>query len=124
MKRILKASTSLVSRSHRYLFVEPSRRSLLRFQQQSFSSSIAISPSDHRITTTTTTATTIMVDDNQHDIEDLHLSALLQQERTYIDPETGFTVFTELTHLKRGTCCGNQCRHCPYGFENVKSGIR
>ena len=122
MTRILKSSTSLVSRSHRYLFVEPSRPSLFRFQQQSFSSSVAISPSDHRITTTT--ATTIMVDDNQHDIEDLHLSALLQQERTYKDPETGFTVFTELTHLKRGTCCGNQCRHCPYGFENVKSGIR
>ena len=43
-----------------------------------------------------------------------------QAEATYIDPATGFTVFTELTHLKRGKCCGNKCRHCPYGFEKVK----
>lgn len=23
------------------------------------------------------------------------------------------------THRKRGYCCGNRCRHCPYGWENV-----
>lgn len=28
--------------------------------------------------------------------------------------ERGFTVFTEWFHLKRGRCCGNGCRHCPY----------
>jgi cob(I)alamin adenosyltransferase len=58
------------------------------------------------------------------DIEDLfhkkHNEALNLGERTYIDPETGFTVFTELIHLKRGKCCGNKCRHCPYGYEKVK----
>jgi cob(I)alamin adenosyltransferase len=26
--------------------------------------------------------------------------------------------------LKRGTCCGNICRHCPYGLENVKNATR
>ena len=26
-------------------------------------------------------------------------------------------VFTEAYHLKRGHCCENGCRHCPYGFE-------
>jgi hypothetical protein len=29
----------------------------------------------------------------------------------------GFMVFTEAYHLKRGYCCKNGCRHCPYGFE-------
>ncbi|MGO9777809.1 MAG: DUF5522 domain-containing protein [Terracidiphilus sp.] len=24
-------------------------------------------------------------------------------------------VFTAAYHLKRGTCCGSGCRHCPYG---------
>jgi cob(I)alamin adenosyltransferase len=58
------------------------------------------------------------------DIEDMfhkvHEESMRQAEGTYIDPATGFTVFTELTHLKRGKCCGNKCRHCPYGFEKVK----
>ena len=58
-------------------------------------------------------------DDFDLDIEDLHLKALQNRQKTYIDPETGFTVFTEMLHLKRGTCCGNRCRHCPYGHENV-----
>jgi hypothetical protein len=30
--------------------------------------------------------------------------------------ENGFIVFTEAYHLKRGHCCKNGCRHCPYGF--------
>jgi len=56
------------------------------------------------------------------DVEELllHQAALQRGESTYEDPVTGFTVFTELSHLKRGTCCGNKCRHCPYGYENVK----
>ena len=28
--------------------------------------------------------------------------------------ENGTMVFTESYHLKRGSCCGNGCRHCPY----------
>ena len=53
------------------------------------------------------------------EIEQLHQLAVSQGLTTYHDPQTGFTVFTELAHLKRGTCCGNQCRHCPYGWEKV-----
>jgi hypothetical protein len=53
------------------------------------------------------------------DIEDLHQAALAQGKNSYIDPSTGFTVFTELLQLKRGTCCGNKCRHCPYGWDAV-----
>ena len=54
------------------------------------------------------------------DIEDVHRQAILDKQSTYIDPHTDFTVFTELAHLKRGKCCGNQCRHCPYGWSNVR----
>lgn len=33
--------------------------------------------------------------------------------------ENGLMVFTEKYHRKRGYCCGNACRHCPFNFENV-----
>jgi hypothetical protein len=28
--------------------------------------------------------------------------------------EDGRKVMTEEYHLRRGTCCGSGCRHCPY----------
>ena len=28
--------------------------------------------------------------------------------------EGGYLVFTEEYHLKRGYCCKNGCRHCPW----------
>jgi hypothetical protein len=28
-------------------------------------------------------------------------------------------VFTAAYHLKRGSCCGSNCRHCPYGFADA-----
>lgn len=34
--------------------------------------------------------------------------------------EDGKYVFSKWFHLKRGTCCGNACRNCPYQHENVK----
>ena len=45
----------------------------------------------------------------------LHEAACESGDIDYIDPETGFRVLTEVLHLGRGTCCGNACRHCPYG---------
>jgi hypothetical protein len=30
--------------------------------------------------------------------------------------EDGLMVFTSTYHLKRGHCCKNKCRHCPYGL--------
>ena len=30
--------------------------------------------------------------------------------------EDEFMVFTAWFHLKRGHCCKNKCRHCPYGI--------
>lgn len=55
------------------------------------------------------------------DIEELHQRACEEGKMTYIDPPTGYTVLTELSHMKRGSCCGNACRHCPYDHCNVKS---
>ena len=53
-------------------------------------------------------------------IEEAHLSACRAGQSTYNDPATGYTVFTEAAHRQRGKCCGNKCRHCPYGHYNVK----
>ncbi|WP_242008615.1 DUF5522 domain-containing protein [Flavobacterium glaciei] len=33
--------------------------------------------------------------------------------------ENGNYVFKAWFHLKRGYCCGNGCRHCPYGFKKI-----
>ncbi|NME70709.1 MULTISPECIES: DUF5522 domain-containing protein [Flammeovirga] len=34
--------------------------------------------------------------------------------------ENGLYVFTKEYHLKRGYCCKNQCKHCPWGFKKKK----
>ncbi|MDJ1478877.1 DUF5522 domain-containing protein [Cytophagaceae bacterium YF14B1] len=44
----------------------------------------------------------------------------LTPEDYYIN-EQGLMVFTAHYHLKRGYCCGNRCKHCPYGYKNTKS---
>ena len=33
--------------------------------------------------------------------------------------ENGNYVFKAWFHLKRGHCCTNKCRHCPYGFKKI-----
>ena len=38
----------------------------------------------------------------------------LEPEDFYFDGPN--MVFTAAYHLKRGYCCGNGCRHCPYGL--------
>ena len=47
-----------------------------------------------------------------------HEEACALLEETYLDPETGYQVMTELFLKKRGSCCESACRHCPYGFVN------
>ena len=39
-------------------------------------------------------------------------SGPLEPEDYYFDGP--YMVFTAAYHLKRGTCCGSGCRHCPY----------
>jgi hypothetical protein len=41
-----------------------------------------------------------------------------EDEDSYFDGP--YLVFTEAYHRKRGYCCGSGCRHCPYGFADVK----
>ncbi len=50
----------------------------------------------------------------------LHEEACARGEMGYIDPETGYWVFSKLAHEKRGKCCGSACRHCPFDHVNVK----
>jgi hypothetical protein len=44
----------------------------------------------------------------------------LDPSEFYLSPE-GYIIFTEQYHLKRGYCCKNGCKHCPFGF-NKKTG--
>jgi hypothetical protein len=37
----------------------------------------------------------------------------------YVDPASGYSVFTA-KHLEQRPCCGNKCRHCPHGWKNVR----
>lgn len=41
-------------------------------------------------------------------------------EGTHYEIANGFWVFTELHHYLRGDCCGNRCKNCVYGYENVQ----
>ena len=51
-------------------------------------------------------------------------------KRSKMDPEDfylneeGFIVFTEKHHLKRGHCCKNGCKHCPYGFDKKTASLK
>lgn len=49
----------------------------------------------------------------------VHLKAVKQHKLTYKDPETGYTVMAISQLLLNGKCCGNGCRHCPYGHVNM-----
>ncbi|GAX13820.1 hypothetical protein FisN_30Lh115 [Fistulifera solaris] len=50
----------------------------------------------------------------------LHDEACQARQLTYTDPDSGYSVFTELAHRQRGKCCGSGCRHCPYHHMNVR----
>lgn len=52
----------------------------------------------------------------------VHEQACQLGQDTYLDPATGYTVMTRLALLKQGNCCGNACRHCPYGHLHVQEG--
>jgi Family of unknown function (DUF5522) len=41
------------------------------------------------------------------------MSNLKEGEDYYVN-DNGMLVFTAAYHLKRGSCCGNGCLHCPY----------
>lgn len=39
----------------------------------------------------------------------------------YIEGER--VIFTALAHIKRGHCCGEQCRHCPYEPRHTRGKV-
>ncbi len=41
------------------------------------------------------------------------MSNLKEGEDYYVN-DNGLLVFTAAYHLKRGSCCGSGCLHCPY----------
>jgi hypothetical protein len=43
-----------------------------------------------------------------------HDRAVAEGRETYVDPATGYSVFTEVALAARGECCDSGCRHCPY----------
>lgn len=52
--------------------------------------------------------------------DDDRFSRLGLEPGDYYFSTEGYLVFTEKYHLKRGYCCGNRCRHCPFGHEAVR----
>ncbi|MEM7365302.1 MAG: DUF5522 domain-containing protein, partial [Pseudomonadota bacterium] len=49
----------------------------------------------------------------ENNVWQLHDEACERGEASYVDPESGYQVFTRIGLLARGRCCGAGCRHCP-----------
>jgi hypothetical protein len=47
---------------------------------------------------------------------------LKEGEDYYYEEKDGirYRIFTKEYHLKRGFCCKNQCRNCPWNFKKQK----
>jgi hypothetical protein len=45
-----------------------------------------------------------------------HAAAIAADEPGYLDPQTGYFVFTSATLAANRSCCESGCRHCPYGY--------
>ncbi len=43
-----------------------------------------------------------------------------EPEDYYINEE-GYVVFTAIYLLKKGYCCDNGCKHCPYSYREKKN---
>ena len=54
-------------------------------------------------------------------IREAHDRAVAAGEPGYLDPQTGYFVFTAAELAARGRCCGSGCRHCPYDREDTRS---
>lgn len=48
------------------------------------------------------------------EIMSAHDAAVAAGQAGYLDPGTGLFVMTAEHHIRRGKCCHNGCRHCPY----------
>ncbi len=46
---------------------------------------------------------------------------LFDDDELFYVNDNGFMVFTSEYLLKRGYCCGNGCKHCPFDYKNVEN---
>lgn len=53
----------------------------------------------------------------------IQAQSLIEGIDYYMDA-SGLMVFKSWYHLKRGSCCGNACRHCPYNHAKVQTASR
>ncbi|KAJ3287886.1 hypothetical protein HDU79_005356 [Rhizoclosmatium sp. JEL0117] len=58
------------------------------------------------------------------EIEEAHTAACAAKQQMYDDPATGYSVMTAWYLKEKQECCGNACRHCPYGHSRVKDSTR
>jgi hypothetical protein len=60
---------------------------------------------------------------------EIFINIMSEYNRKKLEPEDfyyseeGYIVFTEKYHLKRGFCCKNGCKHCPYGYSKKHGRI-
>lgn len=43
----------------------------------------------------------------------------MEEEVDYYFNEDGLMVFTAAYHFKRGYCCKNKCKHCPWNYGKI-----
>ncbi len=48
----------------------------------------------------------------------------LVEDEDYYYNDQGYIVLTKSFHLKKGYCCGNGCKHCPFNYEAVPEPLR
>ena len=53
-----------------------------------------------------------------------HAAACTRGLDHYVDPHTGYRVFTAVALNRRGNCCGCGCRHCLFGHDLVPEAKR
>ncbi len=46
------------------------------------------------------------------------------EEGDFYTNEQGYRVFTEKYLLKRGYCCKNGCKNCPYGYDKKTDSFK
>ncbi len=56
---------------------------------------------------------------NRRQLDVLHTAACSDGRHWYVDPVSGYRVFTAVALAERPSCCGSSCRHCPFGHSAV-----
>lgn len=49
-----------------------------------------------------------------------HSKLIMKEGEDFYFNEDGLMVFTQAYHLKRGYCCKNKCKNCPWGYGKTK----